>query len=102
MVDFRIDVPPFDGVVNGVDAGLAGVDADKESVTDTAEELLGAARHADLVSAVQDLKDETLTPLTVDSRAYIAEAITAARGARDAYLEFDATVEADTPAGAEG
>jgi hypothetical protein len=102
MVDFTIDVDPFNGVVNGVEGGLEDVDSDRRSVVTAADELLGVARHADLVSAVQALKDEALTVLTADSRAYITEAVTAARGARDAYLEFDSTVVSDTPDGTGG
>ncbi|QCU76914.1 hypothetical protein E7744_00705 [Citricoccus sp. SGAir0253] len=102
MVDFTIDVDPFNGVVNGVDGSLADVDTGRGSVIDTADELSGVARHANLLSAVQALKDETFAVLATDSKAYITEAITAAREARDAYLEFNATVEADTPDGAGG
>lgn len=102
MVDFTIDVDSFNGVVNGVEGGLEDVDSGSRSVVATADDLLGAARDADLTTAIQNLKDETLVVLTTESRTGITEAIRAARGARDAYLEFDATVEADTPDGTGG
>jgi hypothetical protein len=102
MVDFTIDVDPFNVVVNGVEGGLEDVDSGMRTVVDTADDLLGAARDADLSTAIQNFKDETLTVLMTESRTGITEAIRAARGARNAYLEFDATVVSDTPDGAEG
>jgi hypothetical protein len=102
MVDFRIDVDPFNGVVDGVEDGLEDLDSRRRSVGEAADDLLGAARDADLAAALQALKDEALTVLMTDSAFGITEAIRAGREARDAYQEFDATLVADTPDGAAG
>lgn len=95
MTDFSIDVGPFNGVVNGVDGGLGDVDDAKVLIIGAADDLLASTKSPELTSAVQRLRDETLTVLAADTKTYIDGAIDSARGARDAYLEFDATAESD-------
>lgn len=97
MTDFTIDIGPFNGVVNGVEGSLEDFDSAELLVTSTADDLVEVAKDSGLVAAAQQLRDETLTVLASGARSTISSAITGARGARDAYVEFDSTVVSDTP-----
>ncbi|WP_413542546.1 hypothetical protein [Citricoccus nitrophenolicus] len=97
MTDFTIDVGPFNGVVNGVESNLEDFDSAEQLVTDAADDLVEAAKDSDLIYVAQQLRDETLTVLADGVRSAVNSAITGARGARDAYLEFDSTVVSETP-----